>query len=151
MTREQMAAFMERVVRVATPVVLAETEGMATGSNQKVCVTKPHVPDYPQQVVFSGGVMASADNEPTGDGVFASVGYRVNGGPWKSVDNTATMTDGNGPSSFASMAVPLVGTLWLSPGSSYEFAAQVNNEGGIGLCQLTAVISNRMPSSIGLP
>lgn len=146
-TREEMAAFLERTVRVATPVVLAGRSFFSSGFSNFACKTDPYTPTHEQQVMFSGAVTSMGDSDDVPDDLLAWVGYRVNGGSWTMVDNIEIVHDG----SELSMTVPLGGTLWLAPGSSYEFAARINNEGDSGNCHLIAVIYNRMPSTIGLP
>jgi len=149
-TREEMAAFMERTVRVATPIVLAENEPLGNNLNATRCITDPHTPAYQQQVVVNAGLYAPGDDDAQGDRVTGMLRYRVNGGAWIDL-NDDVMSDGNSPTDMADMAASLLGTLWLAPGSTYEFAVSVINRGDIGQCQLTAVIYNRMPTTIGLP
>jgi hypothetical protein len=79
-TREQMAAFMERLTRVATPSIITKIGFFNAGSSNGNCVTEAWTPLYEQQVVFSGGVYAIGDDDASEDFFGARVQFRANGG-----------------------------------------------------------------------
>ena len=81
--REQMAAFMERLVRAVSPVVITVTDTIPTGTNAGQCATDPYVAPFEQVATFNGGLYSA--NAGSGGRLMGRVQFRVNGGSWQDV------------------------------------------------------------------
>jgi len=143
-TREEMAAFLERSMRVLTPKIIMITGTFDKTNKTGRCKIVPWNRPYESQALVIGSL--SMWSNAALSSVDGRVQYRVNGGNWVNMRGDATITDSTSSSSFEYSAAPLNGGIAMGPGLNYEFSVKVNYGGpNTGVCQLTALITNRMP------
>lgn len=140
-SRQEMAAFLERMARALSPVVL-NVVGATVTAGTNACLTEAYTPEFDQIATFTGGVYGFDEGD-----VYSRVQYRIDAGTWNDVDGAWYVPDTAAASGYAS--APLVGYLPLEAGNSYEFSidSAAVGDGGDNGCALTAIIQHQMPET----